>query len=35
MLSDYADANMLTRYTQFAPEQVREEYLRAMPKLGV
>lgn len=30
-----ADSNMLDRYTQFTPEQVRQEYLRAIPKLGI
>ncbi len=35
MLRGDADANMLDRYTQFTPEQVRQEYLRAIPKLGI
>ncbi len=35
MLRGDADRTMLDRYTQFTPEQVREEYLRAIPKLGV
>jgi site-specific recombinase XerD len=35
MLRGDADASMLDRYTQFTPEQVRQEYLRAIPKLGI
>jgi len=35
MLRGDADASMLDRYTQFTQEQVRQEYLRAIPKLGV
>lgn len=35
MLRGDADASMLDRYTQFTPDQVRQEYLRAMPKLGI
>jgi site-specific recombinase XerD len=35
MLRGDADASMLDRYTQFTPEQVRLEYLRAIPKLGI
>lgn len=35
MLRGDADANMLDRYTQFTPDQVRQEYLRAIPKLGI
>jgi integrase len=35
MLRGDADSNMLDRYTQFTPEQVKQEYLRAIPKLGI
>ncbi|HLB70829.1 MAG TPA: hypothetical protein VJJ51_07265 [Candidatus Methanoperedens sp.] len=35
MLRRDADASMLDRYTQLTPEQVRLEYLRAIPKLGI
>ncbi len=35
MLRGDADASMLDRYTQFTPEQVRLEYLRSIPKLGI
>jgi site-specific recombinase XerD len=35
MLRGDADSNMLDRYTQFTQEQVRQEYLRAIPKLGI
>jgi site-specific recombinase XerD len=35
MLRGDADANMLDRYTQFTPEQVRQEYIRTIPKLGI
>jgi hypothetical protein len=30
-----ADANMLDRFTQFTPDQIRQEYLIAIPKLGI
>lgn len=35
MLRGDADRTMLDRYTQFTPEQVKGEYLRTIPKLGV
>ncbi|MFZ3382885.1 MAG: tyrosine-type recombinase/integrase [Candidatus Methanoperedens sp.] len=35
MLRGDADRTMLDRYTQFTPEQVKGEYLRTIPKLGL
>jgi integrase/recombinase XerD len=35
MLRGDANLTMLDRYTQFTPEQVKGEYLRTIPKLGV
>lgn len=35
LLRGDADANMLDRYTQFTSEQVRQEYIRTIPKLGI
>jgi len=35
LLRGDADANMLDRYTQFTSEQVRQEYNRTIPKLGI
>jgi site-specific recombinase XerD len=35
LLRGDADASMLDVPTQFTPEQVKEEYLRAIPKLGI
>ena len=35
LLRGDSDATMLDRYTQFTPEEVRDEYLRTIPKLGV
>ena len=35
LLRGDADANMLDRYTQFTPEQVKQEYVRTIPKLGI
>ncbi len=35
MLRGDANLTMLDRYTQFTPEQVKGEYLRTIPRLGV
>jgi hypothetical protein len=37
MLRGDVDANMLDndKYARFKPELLRQEYLRAMPKLGI
>jgi hypothetical protein len=35
MLCGDDDASLLDRYRQITQEQVRQEYLRAIPKLGI